>query len=100
LAISLYRAAMMGLLSTAKEVRELGTFGYFDTSRATPAVLRGTRQPGRPVEPRYSARHARPGGVINGEVNATRIFPLSGGARRRNVAAKQRAREDGATQSI
>jgi len=44
LAISLYRAAMTGLLSAAKEVREHGTFGYIDTSLATPdrnAFLRG-----------------------------------------------------------
>ena len=32
LATSLYRAAMTGLLSAAKEVREHGTFGYIDTS--------------------------------------------------------------------
>jgi 2-methylisocitrate lyase-like PEP mutase family enzyme len=36
LATSLYRAAMTGLLSAAKEVRERGTFGYIDTSLATP----------------------------------------------------------------
>jgi 2-methylisocitrate lyase-like PEP mutase family enzyme len=36
LATSLYRAAMTGLLSAAKEVREQGTFGYIDTSLATP----------------------------------------------------------------
>lgn len=36
LATSLYRAAMTGLLSAAKEVREHGTFGYIDTSLATP----------------------------------------------------------------
>src|ERR1700730_3634249 len=36
LATSLYRAAMTGLLSAAKEVREHGTFGYLDTSLATP----------------------------------------------------------------
>jgi 2-methylisocitrate lyase-like PEP mutase family enzyme len=44
LATSLYRAAMTGLLSAAKEVREHGTFGYIDTSLATPdmnAFLRG-----------------------------------------------------------
>src|SRR5580692_8160447 len=35
LATSLYRAAMTGLLSAAKEVREHGTFGYIDTSLAT-----------------------------------------------------------------
>src|SRR5438874_9119208 len=32
LATSLYRAAMTGLMSAAKEVREHGTFGYIDTS--------------------------------------------------------------------
>ena len=36
LATSLYRAAMTGLLNAAKEVREHGTFGYLDTSLATP----------------------------------------------------------------
>lgn len=36
LATSLYRAAMTGLLNAAKEVREHGTFGYIDTSLATP----------------------------------------------------------------
>jgi 2-methylisocitrate lyase-like PEP mutase family enzyme len=36
LATSLYRAAMTGLLSAAKEVREHGTFGYIDTSIAAP----------------------------------------------------------------
>jgi 2-methylisocitrate lyase-like PEP mutase family enzyme len=36
LATSLYRAAMTGLLSAAKEVREQGTFGYLDTSLPTP----------------------------------------------------------------
>ena len=36
LATSLYRAAMTGLLSAAKEVREHGTFSYIDTSLATP----------------------------------------------------------------
>jgi 2-methylisocitrate lyase-like PEP mutase family enzyme len=44
LATSLYRAAMTGLLNAAKEVREQGTFGYIDTSIATPdmnAFLRG-----------------------------------------------------------
>lgn len=44
LATSLYRAAMTGLLSAAKEVREEGTFGYIDSSLATPdlnAFLRG-----------------------------------------------------------
>jgi 2-methylisocitrate lyase-like PEP mutase family enzyme len=44
LATSLYRAAMTGLLSAAKEVREEGTFGYLDAVLATPemnAFLRG-----------------------------------------------------------
>jgi 2-methylisocitrate lyase-like PEP mutase family enzyme len=44
LATSLYRAAMTGLLKAATEVREHGTFGYLDTSLATPdmnAFLRG-----------------------------------------------------------
>src|SRR5213078_4050110 len=36
LATSLYRAAMTGLLSAAKEVREHGTFGYIETSLAAP----------------------------------------------------------------
>src|SRR3954468_24978084 len=36
LATSLYRAAMTGLMNAAKEVRERGTFGYIDTSLATP----------------------------------------------------------------
>jgi hypothetical protein len=40
LATSLYRAAMTGLLSAAKEVREHGTFGYIDTSLATPRYER------------------------------------------------------------
>src|SRR5438270_1135080 len=38
LATSLYRAAMTGLLNAAKEVREHGTFGYLDTSRASPEM--------------------------------------------------------------
>lgn len=44
LATSLYRAAMTGLLTAATEVREHGTFGYLETSLATPdmnAFLRG-----------------------------------------------------------
>jgi 2-methylisocitrate lyase-like PEP mutase family enzyme len=44
LATSLYRAAMTGLHTAAREVREHGTFGYMDTSLATPdmnAFLRG-----------------------------------------------------------
>ncbi len=36
LATSLYRAAMTGLFNAAKEVREQGSFGYIDTSLATP----------------------------------------------------------------
>ena len=36
LATSLYRAAMTGLLSAAREVREHGTFGYLDTTMPTP----------------------------------------------------------------
>jgi 2-methylisocitrate lyase-like PEP mutase family enzyme len=38
LATSLYRAAMTGLLSAAREVREHGTFGYIDTSIASPEM--------------------------------------------------------------
>jgi 2-methylisocitrate lyase-like PEP mutase family enzyme len=38
LATSLYKAAMTGLLNAAKEVREHGTFGYIDTSLATPEM--------------------------------------------------------------
>ena len=38
LATSLYRAAMTGLLSAAREVRDQGTFGYIDTSLATPEM--------------------------------------------------------------
>jgi len=44
LATSLYRAAMTGLTEAAKEVREHGTFGYVDTSLASPdlnAFMRG-----------------------------------------------------------
>ena len=40
LATSLYRAAMTGLMNAAKEVREHGTFGYLDTSLATPRCTR------------------------------------------------------------
>jgi len=36
LATSLYRAAMNGLLIAAQEVRTHGTFGYVDTSIASP----------------------------------------------------------------
>lgn len=38
LATSLYRAAMAGLLSAAREVKESGTFGYLDTSLTTPEL--------------------------------------------------------------
>ena len=38
LATSLYRAAMTGLFNAAKEVREQGTFGYLDSSLATPEM--------------------------------------------------------------
>jgi 2-methylisocitrate lyase-like PEP mutase family enzyme len=37
LATSLYRAAMTGLLNAATEVKQNGTFGYLDTTIATPA---------------------------------------------------------------
>jgi 2-methylisocitrate lyase-like PEP mutase family enzyme len=40
LATSLYRAAMTGLLNAAKEAREHLTFGYIDTSLATPEMTR------------------------------------------------------------
>lgn len=36
LATSLYRAAMTGLLTAAKEVKERGTFGYLDSTMPTP----------------------------------------------------------------
>jgi 2-methylisocitrate lyase-like PEP mutase family enzyme len=38
LATSLYRAAMSGLLSAAREVKERGTFGYVDTGLTTPEL--------------------------------------------------------------
>jgi 2-methylisocitrate lyase-like PEP mutase family enzyme len=38
LATSLYRAAMTGLLSAAREVKEQGTFGYLDHSMTTPEL--------------------------------------------------------------
>ncbi len=44
LATSLYRAAMTGLMAAAKEVRAHGTFGYIETTLATPelnAFMRG-----------------------------------------------------------
>jgi 2-methylisocitrate lyase-like PEP mutase family enzyme len=36
LATSLYRAAMSGLVAAAREAKDKGTFGYLDTSMATP----------------------------------------------------------------
>jgi 2-methylisocitrate lyase-like PEP mutase family enzyme len=38
LATSLYRAAMSGLVAAAREVEERGTFGYVETSMATPEL--------------------------------------------------------------
>jgi 2-methylisocitrate lyase-like PEP mutase family enzyme len=38
LATSLYRAAMSGLLDAAREVKERGTFGYLETTMATPEL--------------------------------------------------------------
>jgi 2-methylisocitrate lyase-like PEP mutase family enzyme len=38
LATSLYRAAMTGLLAAAREVQGRGTFGYLDTTMATPEL--------------------------------------------------------------
>jgi len=38
LATSLYRAAMSGLVDAAREVKEHGTFGYVDTTMATPEL--------------------------------------------------------------
>src|SRR5438034_9892918 len=38
LATSLYRAAMSGLVNAAREVKELGTFGYVDTTMSTPEL--------------------------------------------------------------
>jgi len=38
LATSLYRAAMTGLLDAAREVREIGEFGFVDRSVATPEL--------------------------------------------------------------
>jgi 2-methylisocitrate lyase-like PEP mutase family enzyme len=40
LATSLYRAAMSGLVEAAREVKESGTFGYVDTTMATPELNR------------------------------------------------------------
>ncbi len=45
LATSLYRAAMTGLISAAREVREQGTFGYLDTILATPDLNKLLRPP-------------------------------------------------------
>ena len=38
LATSLYRAAMSGLVNAAREVKDHGTFGYVDTTMATPEL--------------------------------------------------------------
>jgi 2-methylisocitrate lyase-like PEP mutase family enzyme len=38
LATSLYRAAMTGLLDAAREVKEMGTFGYLDLVLTTPEL--------------------------------------------------------------
>jgi 2-methylisocitrate lyase-like PEP mutase family enzyme len=38
LATSLYRAAMSSLVEAAREVKERGTFGYVDTTMATPEL--------------------------------------------------------------
>jgi 2-methylisocitrate lyase-like PEP mutase family enzyme len=38
LATSLYRAAMSGLLSAAREIKDRGTFGYVETTMATPEL--------------------------------------------------------------
>ena len=38
LATSLYRAAMSGLMDAAQEVRQRGTFGYIDSTLATPEM--------------------------------------------------------------
>ena len=38
LATSLYRSAMSGLLNAAREVKDKGTFGYLDSSLATPEL--------------------------------------------------------------
>jgi 2-methylisocitrate lyase-like PEP mutase family enzyme len=40
LATSLYRAAMTGLLDSAREIREQGTFGYLDRTVATAELVR------------------------------------------------------------
>ena len=38
LAASLYRMAMTGLLTAAREVKDTGTFGYLDHAMATPEL--------------------------------------------------------------
>ena len=38
LATSLYRAAMSGLVDAAREVKDKGTFGYVETTMATPEL--------------------------------------------------------------
>jgi len=38
LATSLYRAAMSGLVNAAREVKDVGTFGYVDATMATPEL--------------------------------------------------------------
>jgi 2-methylisocitrate lyase-like PEP mutase family enzyme len=38
LATSLYRAAMTGLVTAAREVKDTGTFGYLETTLATPEI--------------------------------------------------------------
>ena len=45
LATSLYRAAMSGLATAAREVRESGTFGYLDVSITTPEMNAFLRKP-------------------------------------------------------
>ncbi|MBV8937801.1 MAG: isocitrate lyase/phosphoenolpyruvate mutase family protein, partial [Alphaproteobacteria bacterium] len=47
LATSLYRAAMSGLVNAAREVKEHGSFGYVETTMATPELngYMGTRSP-------------------------------------------------------
>jgi len=47
LATSLYRAAMSGLVDAAREVKELGTFGYVETTMATPELNGYMSGPGR-----------------------------------------------------
>jgi len=38
LATSLYRAAMSGLVNAAREVKDEGSFGYVETTMATPEL--------------------------------------------------------------